>query len=380
MTYITTEVQEKHRQWVRQIAEEHITPRASEIDRTGEFPWDIFQLFKKKGILRILLPKECGGWEADYITSCITVEELARVDLSCCGIITTNWLAAEPIMIAGTSEQKKKYLFRLSNGEGMMAFGLTERNAGSDVAAMESVVKLEGEHYVLNGAKCFISLGSVATIYSVFAKTDPEKGVRGISAFIVERDYPGFSIGKVEDKMGLRGIPVAELFFKNCPVPKENLLGEVDRGFTYAMITLDRTRPLIGAQAVGIAQGALDYAIQYDKKRVQFGAPIANLQAIQFILADMAIQIEAARAMVYRAAAATDHNAPDLTYLSAISKTFASDIAMAVTTNAVQLLGGYGYMKDHPLERMMRDAKITQIYEGTNQIQRLIIARRLLGR
>jgi len=244
---------------------------------------------------------------------------------------------------------------------------------------METTARLEGDKYVLNGSKCFIVHGSIAITYTIFAKTDPEKGVRGISAFVVPRNTPGFSIGKLEDKMGIRGQQVSELFFENCLIPKENLLGEEGRGFSYAMITLDHTRPTIGAQALGIAQGALDYVIKYAKQRVQFGAPIANLQAIQFMLADMAIQVEAARAMVYRTASAIDHKVPDLTYLSAISKTFASDVAMKVTTDAVQIMGGYGYIKDHPVERMMRDAKITQIYEGTNQIQRVVISRALLA-
>jgi alkylation response protein AidB-like acyl-CoA dehydrogenase len=245
---------------------------------------------------------------------------------------------------------------------------------------METMARLDGDRYILNGMKCFITHGGLAMSYTIFAKTDPEKGVKGISAFIVGRDYPGFSIGKIEDKMGLRGMQVAELVFKDCPVPRENLLGEEGRGFAYAMMTLDRTRPTIAAQATGIAQGALDYVSRYAKERVQFGAPIANLQAIQFMLADMAIQIEAARSLTYRAASAVDHNVPDLTYISAISKAFATDTAMRVTTDAVQVMGGYGYLKDHPVERMMRDAKITQIYEGTNQIQRLVISRSMLGR
>jgi len=377
--YITTEEQEEFRQTIRKLAEEKIAPRAAEIDRTGEFPWDIFQLFKDNDLLSLHLPKECGGKDADMITCCILCEEIARADAGCANIVATSWLGAEPIIIAGSPEQKVKHLTPLARGEGVFAFGLTERKAGSDAAAMETTARLEGDKYVLNGSKCFIVHGSIAITYTIFAKTDPEKGVRGISAFVVPRNTPGFSIGKLEDKMGIRGQQVSELFFENCLIPKENLLGEEGRGFSYAMITLDRTRPTIGAQALGIAQGALDYVIKYAKQRVQFGAPIANLQAIQFMLADMAIQVEAARAMVYRTASAIDHKVPDLTYLSAISKTFASDVAMKVTTDAVQIMGGYGYIKDHPVERMMRDAKITQIYEGTNQIQRVVISRALLA-
>jgi len=377
--YITTEEQEKFRQTIRKLAEEKVAPRSAEIDRTGEFPRDVFELFKVNDLFGLHLPKECGGTDADMITCCIFCEEMSRVDSSCSNIIGSSWLAAEPILIAGSPEQKVKYLTPLAKGEGVFAFGLTERNAGSDAGAMESIARLEGDTYILNGSKCFIANGSIAITHTIFAKTNPEKGVRGISAFIVPRDTPGFSIGKVEDKMGIRGCQVAELLFESCPVPKENLLGEEGRGFAYAMMTLDRTRPTIGAQAVGIAQGALDYVVKYAKERVQFGAPIANLQGLQFMLADMAIQIEAARAIVYRTASAIDHKVPSLSYLSAISKTFASDVAMRVTTDAVQIMGGYGYIKDHPVERMMRDAKITQIYEGTNQVQRVVISRALLA-
>ena len=379
MQYITTEEQEQFRQTIRKLAEEKVAPRSAEIDRTGEFPWDIFELFKANDLFGLHLPKECGGAGADMITCCIFSEEISRVDAGCSNIVGSSWLAAEPILIAGSPEQKVKHLTPLARGEGMFAFGLTERNAGSDAGAMESVARLEGDKYILNGSKCFITNGSVAMTYTIFAKTDPEKGVRGISAFIVPRDTPGFSIGKMEDKMGIRGCQVAELLFEGCPVPKENLLGEEGRGFAYAMMTLDRTRPTVGAQAVGIAQGALDYVVKYAKERVQFGAPIASMQGIQFMLADMAIQIEAARAMIYRTASAIDHKVPNLSYLSAISKTFASDVAMRVTTDAVQVMAGYGYIKDHPVERMMRDAKITQIYEGTNQIQRVVISRALLA-
>lgn len=379
MQYITTEEQEQFRQTIRKLAEEKVAPRSAEIDRTGEFPWDIFELFKANDLFGLHLPKEYGGAGADMITCCIFSEELSRVDAGCSNIVGSSWLAAEPILIAGSPEQKVKHLTPLARGEGMFAFGLTERNAGSDAGAMESIARLEGDKYILNGSKCFITNGSVAITYTIFAKTDLEKGVRGISAFIVPRDTPGFSIGKMEDKMGIRGCQVAELLFEGCPVPKENLLGEEGRGFAYAMMTLDRTRPTVGAQAVGIAQGALDYVVKYAKERVQFGAPIANMQGIQFMLADMAIQIEAARAMIYRTASAIDHKVPNLSYLSAISKTFASDVAMRVTTDAVQVMAGYGYIKDHPVERMMRDAKITQIYEGTNQIQRVVISRALLA-
>jgi len=325
------------------------------------------------------MPKECGGVDADMVTLCIFCEEMSRVDAGCSNIVQSSWLASEPILIAGSPEQKKKFLTPLARGDGMFAFGLTERDAGSDVSSMGSTARLEGDKYILNGSKCFITNGSVSITYSIFAKTDPDKGTRGISAFIVPRETPGFSIGKVEDKLGIRGSQVAELIFEDCPIPRENLLGEEGRGFYYAMMTLDRTRPHIAAQAVGIAQGALDYVVKYAKERVQFKTPIANLQGIQFMLADMVIQAEAARAMVYRSASAIDNKVLNASHLSAIAKTFASDTAMKVTTDAVQIMGGYGYMKEQPVERMMRDAKITQIYEGTNQIQRVVISRALLA-
>jgi len=379
MQYITTQEQEKFRQTIRKLAEENVAPRSAEIDRTGEFPWDIFELFKANKLFALHLPKECSGTNEDMMTCCIFSEEMSRVDPSCSNMVSSSWLAAEPILIAGNTEQKVKHLTPLARGEGVFAFALTERKAGSDAAAMESMARLEGDRYILNGSKCFITNGNVAITYTIFAKTDPEKGTRGISAFIVPRKTAGFSIGKIEDKMGIRGSQVSELVFENCPVPTENLLGEAGRGFTYAMMTLDCTRPIIGAQAVGIAQGALDYVAKYAKERVQFNSPIANLQGVQFMLADMAIQIEAARSIVYRAASAVDNKVPNLSYISAISKTFASDVAMRVTTDAVQVMGGYGYVKDHPVERMMRDAKITQIYEGTNQVQRVVISRALLA-
>jgi alkylation response protein AidB-like acyl-CoA dehydrogenase len=379
MQYITTPEQEKFRQTIRKLAEEKVALRSAEIDRTGEFPQDIFELFRANNLFGLHLPKECGGTDEDMITCCILSEEMSRVDPGCSNMISSSWLGAEPILIAGTSEQKVRYLTPLARGEGLFAFALTERKAGSDVASMQSTARLEGDKYILNGSKCFITNGSVAITYTVFAKTDPEKGGRGISALIVPRKTSGFSIGRLEDKMGIRSSQVAELIFKDCPVPTENLVGEVGRGFRYAMMTLDRTRPVIGAQALGIAQGALDYVTKYAKERVQFNAPIANLQAIQFMLADMAIQVETARAIVYRAASAIDHKVPDLSYISAISKTFASDVAMRVTTDAVQVMGGYGFIKDHPVERMMRDAKITQIYEGTNQVQRVVISRAMLA-
>lgn len=380
MSYITTTEQEVFRAQIGALVEEKVVPRAAEVDRSSQFPWDIFELFKAQNFMAMPFPREYGGGGASAVDCCILIEEISRGCAVSSTIVAGSWLGAFPIVLAGSHEQKTKYLMPLARGEGLMAFGLTERRAGSDSGAMETVARLDGDRYILNGGKCFTTHGGLAMTYSVFAKTDLDKGIKGISAFVVSKDYPGFSIGKIEDKMGLRGIQVAELLFKDCPVPRENLLGEEGRGFSYAMLTLDRTRPTIAAQALGIAQGSLDYSAKYAKGRVQFGSPIASLQAIQFMLADMAIQIEAARSLVYRAASAIDHNVPNLSYISAISKAFATDVAMKVTTDAVQVMGGYGYLKDHPVERMMRDAKITQIYEGTNQIQRVVIARSLLAR
>jgi len=283
------------------------------------------------------------------------------------------------ILLAGNDEQKRKYFPRLASGEWLAAFCLTEAGSGSDSAAMRTFAVRKGDKYILNGAKRFITNGGLAQVNSVFAITDPEKGTRGISAFIVEKGYPGFSVGRIEDKMGIRGSQTAELIFEDCEVPAENLIGREGEGFKIAMMTLDRTRPSIGAQAVGIAQGALDLAVEYSKQRIQFNKPIAHNQGIQFMLADMATKVEASRLLVYNVAELIDRGEPNFSQYSAMAKMFASDSAMEVTNDAIQVLGGYGYMKEYPAERMMRDAKITQIYEGTNQIQRLVIARALLS-
>jgi alkylation response protein AidB-like acyl-CoA dehydrogenase len=288
-------------------------------------------------------------------------------------------LGALPIMLAGTDEQKRQYFPRLASGEWLAAFGLTESGSGSDAAAMKTHAVRQGDKYILNGSKRFITNGGLAHVNAIFALTDPNAGTRGISAFIVEDDFPGFAVGRVEDKMGIKGSQTAELIFTDCEVPAENLLGREGDGFKIAMMTLDRTRPGIGAQALGIAQGALDLAVSYSKQRVQFNRPIAENQGIQFMLADMATRVEAARLLVYNAAEMIDRGDASFGKYSAMAKMFASDAAMSVTGDAIQVLGGYGYMKEYPAERMMRDAKITQIYEGTNQIQRLVIARALLS-
>ncbi|GAC1684369.1 MAG: acyl-CoA dehydrogenase family protein [Ktedonobacteraceae bacterium] len=308
----------------------------------------------------------------------MAIEELSR----CCAttglLLAVQQLGSMPILLAGTDEQKRKYFPKLASGEWLAAFGLTESDSGSDAAAMRTMAVRKGDKYILNGSKRFITNGGLAQVNSVMAITEPTQGTRGISAFIVERDFPGFSVGRIEEKMGIRGSQTAELIFTDCEVPTENLLGREGDGFKIAMGTLDRTRPGIGAQAVGIAQGALDLAIAYAKQRIQFNKPIAENQGIQFMLADMATKVEASRLLVYNVAEMIDRGAKNFSQYSSMAKMFASDSAMEVTNDAIQVLGGYGYMKEYPAERMMRDAKITQIYEGTNQIQRLVIARALL--
>lgn len=376
MWKFTPEV-EMLRDTVRKIANEVIAPRSAAIDLTGEFPWDIKELLQRQGILGVPFPESLGGCDLGHIAVCLAVEEIARACASSSLILQVQALGATPILLAGTEAQKRKYCPPLAHGEKLCAFGLTEPGAGSDAAAM-ATTELKGDTYLLNGLKHFISNATVADMFCVFAMTDRSKGIKGISAFIVEKDLPGFHVGRIEKKMGIRGSPTAEIVFENCRVPRENLLGGEGEGFKIAMMTLDRSRPVIAAQAIGIAQAGLDFAVRYSKERVQFGGPIAQLQGIQFMLADMAAQIEAARSLTYHAAALADENSPQLTYYAAAAKLFASDVAMRVTTDAVQIAGGYGYMVDFPAERYMRDAKITQIYEGTNQIQRLVIARQLL--
>jgi alkylation response protein AidB-like acyl-CoA dehydrogenase len=366
------------RDTVRNIANEVIAPRAAEIDLSEEFPWDIKELLQRQGIFNIPFPVSYGGCEMRHTALCLAVEEIARVCASSSLILQVQALGATPILLAGTEEQKLKYCPTLASGEKLVAFGLTEPSAGSDAAAMETTAELNGNTYIINGMKHFISNATVADIFCIFAMTDRAKGTRGITAFIIEKDNPGLKIGRVEKKMGIRGSPTAEIIFNDCQVPRENLIGKEGDGFKIAMKTLDYSRPVIASQAVGVAQAGLDFAINYSKERVQFGKPISQMQGIQFILADMATQIEAARALAYHAASLADEDLPQLTYIAAAAKLMASDVAMRVTTDAVQVAGGYGYMVDFPAERYMRDAKITQIYEGTNQIQRLIIARQLL--
>jgi alkylation response protein AidB-like acyl-CoA dehydrogenase len=381
VTYLPTAEHDELRAVVRELAEERIAPRAAEIDATAEFPWDLKELLAKQDLLGIGFEERHGGTNLDTMGQCIVAEEVARVDATTSLIPIVQKLGALPILLAGTDEQKDRYIPRLASGEWLIAFALTEAAAGSDVASNRMRARLDGDCYVLNGSKRFITHGSVANVLTVFALTDPDAGGRkGMSGFIVETATPGFAAPRVEHKMGIRGSPTAELTFDDVRVPVENRLGEEGDGFKIAMGTLDRSRLSIAAQAVGIAQGAIDQATKYAADRKQFDERVVDFQGIQFMLADMASQTEAARALTYAAAARVDANASDLPYWTSSAKLVAGDTAMRVTTDAVQILGGYGYITEYPVERMMRDAKITQLYEGTQQIQRLIVARQLLQR
>jgi alkylation response protein AidB-like acyl-CoA dehydrogenase len=378
MYYQLTEEQRQFKESVRRLADERVEPRAKEIDETGEFPWDIFEIFKKQGYLGLCVPEVYGGQTSEHIYVCLAIEEVARVCVSSSLIIQGISLSVLPVMIAGSEDQKRKYGLAVARGEKIICFGLTEPEAGSDASMMKTKAELRKDKYILNGTKHFISNGSVATTMVVFAMTDPSKGTRGISAFVVDKEVSKFNIGKLESKMGIRGAPTAEILLQDCEVPKENLLGEEGRGFRIAMAALDGARPMIAAQAVGLAQGAMEKAIRYSKERIQFGKPISEFQGIQWMFADMACQIEAARSLTYQACNLIDQNDPRKTYMSACCKLLATEVAMKVTTDTLQIAGGYGYMTDYPFERMMRDAKVTQIYEGTNQIQKIVVARELL--
>ena len=378
MNYFLTDDQKMIKDLAAQIAREKIAPIAAELDETGEFPWDVVKTLAQSDLFRVFIPLEYEGLGGGIFEMCIVVEELSRV----CGGIALSYAASGlgtiPIILFGTEEQKKKYLPRLASGEILAAFGLTESNAGSDAAGIKTTARPDGDSYVLNGTKQWITNGGEASIYTVVALTDPARGVRGSSTILVEKDHPGFTFGKKENKMGIRASATRELIFQDCRVPKTNILGKEGMGFLVAMRTLDQSRPGVAAQALGIAQGALDKAIDYSRERRQFGKPISAFQGLQFMLADMATQVEAARALTYAAARSIDSGEKDVSKVSAMAKVFASDTAMRVTTDAVQVFGGYGYMKEYPIEKMMRDAKITQIYEGTNQIQREVIALNLI--
>ena len=366
---------------VRKLVAEKVAPRAAEIDAQAEFPHDLKALFAQNDLMGIPFPTEYGGLGASFVTYVKVVEEVAKGCAASSLIIAVQELGALAILIGGDEEQKKKYIPKLASGEWIGAYALTEAGSGSDAAgSMRCSAKLDGDRYLLNGTKIWITNGGVADVVCVFAVTDPAKGANGISAFIVEKSFPGFKVGKLEKKMGIRGSPTVELVFENCAVPVANRIGPEGDGFKTAMKVLDRSRPGIAAQAVGIAQGAFDYALAYAKERIAFGKPIAQQQGIQFMLAELKTEIEAARLLLYEAARKCDEEAPDVTLWAAMAKLKAGDVAMRVTTDAVQILGGFGYSAEYPVERMMRDAKITQIYEGTQQIQRIVIARAMVGK
>ena len=378
MDYGLTEEQLMIRDLCKRIAEEKIKPVREGYDLTGEFPWDIIKVMAEADLFGVSIPEEYGGMGGGVMETVISTEELSKI---CGGIalaLAATFLGTFPILVAGTEEQKKKYLPRIASGESLAAFGLTEAGAGSDAGGIRTTAVSDGDHYVLNGTKQWITNGGEADIYTTVAMTDPSKGPRGATAIIVEKGTPGFSFGKKENKMGIRASVTRELVFEDCRVPKENRLGKEGRGFMVAMKTLDLSRPGVAAQAVGIGAGALEEAVRYSRERRQFGKPISSFQGLQFLLADMATQVEAARLLVYQAARHVDSGAKNVSKISAMCKLFASDTAMRVTTDAVQVFGGYGYMKEYPVEKMMRDAKITQIYEGTNQIQREVIALSLI--
>ncbi|HEY2218782.1 MAG TPA: acyl-CoA dehydrogenase family protein [Gaiellaceae bacterium] len=379
-TEVLTDEQREVRELVRTLARERIAPRAAEIDKSAEFPWDVVELFRENGLFGLMFEEEHGGVGASALLTLVAIEEVSKHCATSGLILAAQELGALAIKLVGSAEQKDRFLPKLASGEWLVAYALTEAGSGSDSAAMATEAKRDGDGYLLNGSKRFITNAGVAQLYTCFAKTDQTSRHRGISAFVVEADAPGFAVGRIEPKMGIKGSTTGEIFFDDCVVPAENRLGEEGEGFALAMRVLDRSRPGIAAQALGIAQGATDYAVEYAKGRETFGEPIGNHQLVAGLLADMGTRCEAARGMLYRTGQMIDDGVegPELTRLSAMTKLFCSDAAMAVTTDAVQVLGGYGYMQEYPVERMMRDAKITQIYEGTNQIQRLVIAREML--
>ncbi|MFN2628999.1 MAG: acyl-CoA dehydrogenase family protein [Gaiellaceae bacterium] len=377
---VLSEEQRELRELVRTLAVERIAPRAAEIDASHEFPWDVVELFREHEIFSLLFEEEWGGTGTGALLALVAIEEVSKVCATSGLILAVQELGSLGLKLAGSKEQQNRYLPRLASGEWLAAYALTEAGSGSDSAAMRTEAARDGEGYVLNGGKRFITNAGVARLYTVFAKTDPAAGHAGISAFVVESETPGFEVARLEEKMGISGSTTGELVFDDCRVPRENLLGGEGEGFKLAMRILDRSRPGVAAQALGIAQGAADYALEYAKTRETMGRPIGQHQLIQAKLADMETECEAARGLLYRFGRMVDDDVDDaeLTKWSAMAKLKCGDVAMAVTTEAVQILGGYGYIREYPVERFMRDAKITQIYEGTQEIQRLVIARELL--
>lgn len=382
MDYFFTEEQEMIKEVAREIAEKRIRPVALEYDESGEFPWPVIEAIAEADLFRVFISEDYEGLDlgTPIMNMCIVTEELSKA----CGGISLGYaatgLGTMPILIAGSDEQKKRWLPRIAGGT-LAAFGLTEANAGSDAGAVATKAVLDGDEWVINGTKQWITNAGEAEIYTVFCVTDPTKGARGVSTIVVEKDTPGFTFGKKENKMGIRASATRELIFQDCRVPKDNVLGKPGSGFFNAMKTFDMSRPGVASQALGIAAGALDLAVDYSRQRRQFGQPISAFQGLRFMLADMAMKVEAARALTYATARFIDSpgQAKRSTMYSAMAKCFASDVAMEVTTNAVQVFGGYGYMKEYPIEKYMRDAKITQIYEGTNQIQREEIGKGLIS-
>jgi alkylation response protein AidB-like acyl-CoA dehydrogenase len=375
-----THEQREIRALVRDLARERVAPRAAEIDKSAEFPWDMVELLREHDLFGLPFEDEHGGTGTGALMVLVAIEELSKVCATTGLLLAVQELGSLGPKLVGTDEQKSRWLPRLASGEWLAAYALTEAGSGSDSAAMRTEAKREGDEYVLNGAKRFITNAGVAELYTVFAKTDPTAGHAGISAFVVEASAPGFEVGRIEPKMGIKGSTTGEIFFNDCRIPADNLLGQEGEGFRLAMRILDRSRPGIGAQGLGLAQGATDYALEYAKSRETMGKPIAEHQLIAATLADMETKCEAARGLLYKCGQLIDEGADeaDLTKISAMAKLYCTDVAMEVTTDAVQILGGYGYIQEYPVERMMRDAKITQIYEGTNQIQRLVIAREML--
>jgi butyryl-CoA dehydrogenase len=378
MDYFLTENQMMIKELARQIADQRIMPVRAALDEKEEFPWEIIKVLADSDLMGLCYPEEYGGLGGGTFENCLAVEEISRACIGVSVCYAGSGLGAYPILLFGSEEQKKKYIPDVAGGRKLAAFGLTEANAGSDASGIQTTAVLDGNEYIINGTKQWITGGGEAEIYTVIVMTDKTRGSRGASALIVEKGTPGFTFGKKEKKMGIRASATTELIFSNCRVPKENLIGREGMGFVVAMRVLDRTRPGIGAQAIGLCQGALDAAVSYARERRQFGKPIISFQAVQHILADMATQTEAARALVYSACRFIDSGAKDISKVSAMAKVFSSDVAMKVTVDAVQVLGGYGYMRDYPVEKMMRDAKILQIYEGTNQIQRNVIGQELI--
>jgi alkylation response protein AidB-like acyl-CoA dehydrogenase len=372
--------QREIRDLVRELARDRIAPRAAEIDKSAEFPWDIVELYREHELFGIMFDEEHGGLGASALMTLVAIEEISKVDATSGLILAVQELGSLGLKLAGNAEQKERFLPKLASGEWLAAYALTEPGSGSDSAAMRTTAVRDGDGYVLNGGKRFITNAGVAHVYTVFAKTDPSLGHPGISAFVVEADSPGFEVGRIEPKMGIKGSTTGEIFFNDCRIPATNLLGEEGEGFKIAMRILDRSRPGIGAQGLGLAQGATDYAVDYARSRETMGKPIAEHQLIAGMLADMETKCEAGRGLLYKCGQLIDEGADgsELTKISAMAKLYCTDVAMEVTTDAVQILGGYGYIAEYPVERMMRDAKITQIYEGTNQIQRLVIAREML--